>query len=164
MAKNIVATVGRGGVNRTEDVRAIQELLNKVPEDAGGLRVKLIVDGICGSATRDAIHRFQVRQFGATGADGRVDPGGRTLRKLNDYDSPVVTQPPGAQPVLGEFTFVDGNITVTDFRTGTVIPARVGTAVRASSAVSQLEMNGTAQIAFKAGFLMGFSGRAVFSF
>lgn len=94
MARTITASVGRmGGVNRPQDVRTVQELLNKVPAASGGPTPLLAVDGLCGPKTTNAIQRFQVQHFGWSGADGRVDPGGRTLRKLNEYDSPGVPNP-----------------------------------------------------------------------
>jgi hypothetical protein len=95
MAQNITASVGRaGGANFPNDVKVVQQLLNNVPENAGGPHVKLQVDGVCGPMTKDAIQKFQVRQFGWGGADGRVDPNGRTLAKLNEFDSGVPVPPP----------------------------------------------------------------------
>ncbi|MDP2898636.1 MAG: peptidoglycan-binding protein [bacterium] len=89
MAITITASVGRmGGVNRPDDVKKVQKLLNKVPQTEGGPKVPLAVDGICGPKTINAIQTFQLRHFGWKGADGRVDPEGRTLFKLNEYDVP----------------------------------------------------------------------------
>lgn len=94
MARTITASVGRmGGVNRPQDVRSVQELLNRAPTASGGPTPLLAVDGLCGPKTTNAIQRFQQHHFGWSGADGRVDPGGRTLRKLNEYDSPGVPNP-----------------------------------------------------------------------
>lgn len=73
-AHAITASVGAGGVNRPEDVRVIQELLAAAGISAGA------ADGVVGPATIAAIKAFQ-RRF-ATWPDGRVDPGGRTLREL----------------------------------------------------------------------------------
>ena len=89
MARTISASVGRmGGVNRPPDVKTVQELLNQVPVSDGGPRTPLIENGLCGQDTIDAIQKFQLHHFGWRGADGRVDPGGPTLRKLNEYDGP----------------------------------------------------------------------------
>lgn len=52
-------------------------------------QLKLMVDGRCGPKTLDAIRKFQSRQFGVGGADGRADPNGRTLARLNQFDSGV---------------------------------------------------------------------------
>ncbi len=93
MAKRIGASVGRAGVNRAADVIIIQNLLNKVPPPSGGSNVRLLVDGICGAKTNEAIHTFQTRHFGPAMTDGRVDPGGRTLGKLNDFDDDAPSIP-----------------------------------------------------------------------
>jgi len=45
----LTASVGRmGGVNRPDDVKKVQELLNKVPLPEGGPSVPLAVDSLCG--------------------------------------------------------------------------------------------------------------------
>jgi len=94
MAKSITASVGRmGGVNRPNDVRTVQELLNKIPVTSGGPIPLLETDGVCGKKTIDAIQKFQLHHFGWQGADGRVDPGGQTLRKLNELADPQAPPP-----------------------------------------------------------------------
>ena len=93
MAKHIGASVGRGGVNRPADVTIIQNLLNKVAPTSGGPSARLMVDGLCGAKTNEAIRKFQIRHFGPGGADGRVDPAGRTLAKLNDFDDDALDVP-----------------------------------------------------------------------
>jgi len=50
--------------------------------------VPLAVDGICGRKTIRAIQTFQLHHFGWRGADGRVDPYGPTLAKLDEYNVP----------------------------------------------------------------------------
>ena len=88
MVQRISASVGRsGGVNRSPDVKIVQGLLNNVPFTSSGPNPKLRLDGLCGPKTSDAIHKFQLRHFGMSGADGRVDPAGRTLAKLNEFDA-----------------------------------------------------------------------------
>jgi hypothetical protein len=82
----ISAAVGTGAPNRPIDVRIVQYLLNKVRPTEGGPEVRLEMrSGICGPKTIAAIRRFQQQQFGS--ADGRVDPGKRTLKKLNEIDN-----------------------------------------------------------------------------
>ena len=93
MAQRIGASVGRGGVNRPADVKIIQYLLNKVGQQMGGPNTRLMVDGVCNAMTTEAIRKFQVRHLGAAGADGRVEPGGRTLAKLNDFDDDALDFP-----------------------------------------------------------------------
>lgn len=93
MTREISASVGINGINHADDVVTVQKLLNNVPEMNGGPKVKLKIDGICGPKTKSAIQAFQLKHFGWSGADGRVDPGKQTLAKLNEYDqsTPVIT-------------------------------------------------------------------------
>ena len=56
----ISGSVGKNGTNKKADVMIVQELLNKVPPDEGGLNVKLKVDGICGDKTNNAIIGFKM--------------------------------------------------------------------------------------------------------
>ena len=69
------ASVGRGGKNLEEDVKAVQTALNR-RASAG-----LDVDGRCGPATIEAISEFQ-RALGQSRPDGRVDPKRGTARAL----------------------------------------------------------------------------------
>jgi peptidoglycan hydrolase-like protein with peptidoglycan-binding domain len=78
---SISASVGANGRNIPDDVRTIQVLLNSVPKAKGGATPLLDVDGIVGPKTIAAIRAFQQAQLGW--ADGRVDPGGPTLAKLD---------------------------------------------------------------------------------
>src|SRR6478609_1214311 len=73
-------SVGQGGSNRRDDVRVVQGLLNR--QNLSPL-AKLEMDGVCGPATIEAIRHFQTRSLGIQSPDGRVDPGGRTMRQLN---------------------------------------------------------------------------------
>jgi len=80
----IHASVGRGGVNRPEDVRVVQELLNKHTRPSMQL---LQVDGMAGSKTIAAIEAFQRHMLSMIHPDGRVDPNGRTLIALSSNAS-----------------------------------------------------------------------------
>lgn len=102
MAKAISASVGFGGVNRSMDVRTIQELLNGVPPGNGGPVPRLDVDGACGPLTIGAIRTFQTTRFGPP-VDARVDPGQRTLEALNGSSpnrSTGTSSGPGVPPPL----------------------------------------------------------------
>lgn len=93
MAKSIKGPVGRGGRNfPAQEILTIQYLLNCVPAHRGGPQPELVMDGICGPKTIRAIETFQMRNLGF--ADGRVDPGGRTLQALQQFD-PAPHQPVG---------------------------------------------------------------------
>lgn len=80
----ITASVGLKGINLPDDVRKIQEALNKIPPSKGGPTVPLAVTGISDERTWQAIHAFQRHHFGWSGADGKVDPGRQTLAKINE--------------------------------------------------------------------------------
>lgn len=68
--------------NIASDVLAVQRALNRFSPADGGPNPKLVEDGILGPKTAAAIQKFQVRHFGYGGADGVVDPGQQTERKL----------------------------------------------------------------------------------
>jgi peptidoglycan hydrolase-like protein with peptidoglycan-binding domain len=93
MPKRITKSVGKGGVNVANDVIVVQTLLNRVGPDDGGPAATLQVDGRCGPKTNEAIKKFQLRQFVQAFADGRVDPNGRTLARLNDFDTEIEVPP-----------------------------------------------------------------------
>jgi hypothetical protein len=72
-ASTISESVGREGVNRTNDVLVVQKLLN-----AAGAGIK--EDGDCGRATISAIEEYQQNWTGHP--DGRVDASGMTWKHL----------------------------------------------------------------------------------
>lgn len=76
MAINITSSVGKGGTNNKTDVKKVQNALNVVYPS-----LALVTDGICGSKTIRRIERFQ-RRF-LNNPDGRIDPNGRTIKRLN---------------------------------------------------------------------------------
>jgi peptidoglycan hydrolase-like protein with peptidoglycan-binding domain len=97
----IGATVGKGGKNLEEDVRAVQIALNR-RAGAG-----LDVNGRCGKDTLEAIVEFQ-RALGQSKPDGRVDPGRGTARALA-ASGKIGKPPPAPNPIappadLGEMT------------------------------------------------------------
>ena len=97
MAK-ISGSVGTNGKNRSEDVRTVQTLLNRVPATEGGPTPPLEVDGLCWQKTTSAIQRFQKVGCGFKWPDGIVEPERRTWAALESYDP---NQPP-APPVAAE--------------------------------------------------------------
>ena len=101
MPKTITGSVGRGGKNfPPSDVMTVQYLLNCVPAPQGGPAKELAVDGAAGPKTIAAIEGFQ-RKLGGF-ADGRVDPGGATLRALQARD-PNPNQSLAADAAKGGF-------------------------------------------------------------
>ena len=71
----ISESVGKEGKNVSTDVKIVQTLLKK-----HGYNVN--VDGDCGPKTIAAIESFQLEKAGFSKADGKVDPGGKTWKKL----------------------------------------------------------------------------------
>ena len=55
MGKFISASVGRSALNGYDDVRLIQYLLNCVTTNRGGPMRELVVDGVCGPLTMQAM-------------------------------------------------------------------------------------------------------------
>ena len=93
MARKISRSVGEGNVtNSPGDVMIVQDLLNLVPRDSGGPFPLLKVDGLCFGKTNDAIKKFQRVAAGFQSPDGRVDPGGKTMLKLNEFEKGGSTQ------------------------------------------------------------------------
>ena len=98
--QRITSSVGRGGVNSRSDTKIVQQLLNDALKSTPGFR-PLAVDGIAGPKTNAAIEMFQRKNLGW--ADGRVDPGGKTLAALNKNMSPVPSSPtPQAGSIGGD--------------------------------------------------------------
>ena len=77
--KTIVASVGRGGLNRTEDVLLVQALLNRHIQAP---QRPLVVDGVMSSRTIAAIEAFQRRVLNIHRPDGRIQPGDATMVAL----------------------------------------------------------------------------------
>jgi len=75
----ISGSVGAGGKNAQGDGVIIQVLLNL---NRPAPLPQIAVDGAVGAGTNEAIKEFQKRVLGMAAPDGRVDPGGGTLRAL----------------------------------------------------------------------------------
>lgn len=83
-AIRISYSVGENGKNHRNDVFAIQKALNLIIKS--NLLTPLIPlkeDGIAGLKTKAAIRRFQQVLLRFPMPDGRIDPAGKTLEKLN---------------------------------------------------------------------------------
>lgn len=86
----IAGSVGSGGRNDYMDVITIQFLLNTARARMGQGPIGL--DGKTGNETIGAISDFQRKSFGS--ADGRVDVGGRSFRRLVAvFDEPSLVNP-----------------------------------------------------------------------
>ena len=75
----ISGSVGAGGANKSADVKIVQQLLNMAGALTGGVR--LAVDGMAGPLTNGAIRTCQKNS--KLTVDGRIDPHGPTLARLN---------------------------------------------------------------------------------
>ncbi len=87
----ITRSVGRGGVNRFDDVKTIQILLT-----LNGYRAStppaLVENGKCGASTVAAIEVFQREVQSSVRPDGKVDPNGGTLAALRVGLLPGLTE------------------------------------------------------------------------
>jgi peptidoglycan hydrolase-like protein with peptidoglycan-binding domain len=91
MIYDVGASVGAGGYNDMEDTMLVQYFMHWYAmwlmdhrDTAPGLFVR--VDGLVGPKTREAIRTYQ--RLNGFPADGRVDPGARTIIYLNaDFDT-----------------------------------------------------------------------------
>jgi hypothetical protein len=91
---SIRRSVGANGANDPQDSKTIQDALNRVSVSQGGADPKLAVDGLPWGNTVAAIRKFQTNQ--ALVADGRVDPNGPTINRLNVLlaTGPVISSAP----------------------------------------------------------------------
>jgi len=69
--------------NDPSDVIKVQQILNQLQITVSRIRA----NGLCEKSTVDAIREFQ-KWFGGT-IDGRVDPGGKTIQRLNELSEPM---------------------------------------------------------------------------
>ena len=77
--RTMLASVGRGGLNRSEDVRLVQELLNRHIRPS---QPALVVNGVVDSRMLAALEAFQRHVVQMHRPDGRVDPGSHTFAAL----------------------------------------------------------------------------------
>jgi len=106
----VFRSVGANAVNRPEDVRIVQSLLNQASQIIGVPRGPLDNDGLVGPRTVAAIREFQADQFGFS--DGRIDPDKRTINRLNVLTGPTPDtlfpfQPLGAEGTAPTVSPVD---------------------------------------------------------
>jgi hypothetical protein len=97
----ITASVGKNGQNKVQDTFPMQIMLNKfiIPGCLKPTQM-LAVDGIIGKKTIAAIRDFQRRICGFSNPDGRIDPGGETLKALN---GPLIWAKPSAADTTREW-------------------------------------------------------------
>jgi hypothetical protein len=103
--ESINASVGAKAVNAKADQEKIQRLLNQVAASSGGPLKPLdaaIQERVCSSTLQEAIFRFQKHGNNVEPRfrDGRIDPGGQSLRKLNALAHEPLVGPQGLDPSL----------------------------------------------------------------
>lgn len=84
--KTLNSAVGRQGLNARADQETVQSLLNRVAVADGGPAPPLtaaVRDRAISAPLQAAIERFQQHNVDQRFRDGRIDPGGQTLRMLN---------------------------------------------------------------------------------
>jgi D-alanyl-D-alanine carboxypeptidase len=78
------SSVGNLGKNQKSDVLLVQKLLNSHPFSGSHRSIfPLNVDGACGKKTIAAIEQFQSEVVGMARPDGRIDPGGKSIKVLD---------------------------------------------------------------------------------
>lgn len=91
MAKTTISdSVGKDGVNRSQDVSTVQKLINQNIKSIAPMP-PLKPDGKSGPKTISAIEAFQRKVVRMRMPDGRVDPRGKTISKLAGANKPVST-------------------------------------------------------------------------
>ncbi len=113
VASKIQSSVGLKGANLADDVMLVQERLNAARDIEpvfGELVKELIADGKCGRMTLTAIVNYQAKVVLLAKPDGRIDPGGRTWKKLNEChrtveDIPVMEAPRSSVDWWSDFFF-----------------------------------------------------------
>ncbi|MCW5964288.1 MAG: hypothetical protein KIT83_09630 [Bryobacterales bacterium] len=111
---SITGSVGQGGKNRSDDVRTVQHLL-LLNRDKLTPLMPPVVSGVCDAQTLLLIREFQKRVVRLASPDSRVDPGGRTLRTLNEASATGgngngggSSTPLGGEPLLEGLTLPSG--------------------------------------------------------
>jgi len=99
-AMKLIQSVGIGGANKPDDVKAVQTALNSLLSLIPPTK-KLVVDKRLGSRPENsktvaAIKLFQSKVVNMVRPDGKIDPNGRTHRKINEKlaNAAVVTVVP----------------------------------------------------------------------
>lgn len=94
---SITGSVGKGGNNKSADVKAVQTRLNELMP-AG--RTPLGTDGQNGSKTEAMIADFQKSVLKFQYPDSRVDPNNKTITALNDENAKLVWAEAGKKKAI----------------------------------------------------------------
>jgi len=106
MAISLTTSVGRNAVNEKSDVKKIQKLLNECRHLLIPFVDKVDESGDADSTLIERIELFQRRVVVGVDVDGRIDPAGRTLAKLNENArgiAPKIPLFPFTRPATHDF-------------------------------------------------------------
>jgi len=103
MTTGITKSVGKDGVNLPVDVGFVRQLLAAFVKKSGK---PPLVTGPMDQPTIDAITQFQVQEMHLAMPDGRVDPGGKTIKALLEDAAKSATPTPPTSP--GSVTYSSG--------------------------------------------------------
>lgn len=137
MATALTGSVGQGGVNKPADVKAVRALLQRHAAVWLAPDPPPAADGPCDDALVAAIKRFQGSAAALLKPDGKVDPGGFSLARL---DMAAIPKP--THPVLagGAGAHAVGSPTDADYQAAAT---QLGCEVACIKAVSQVEVGVT---------------------
>jgi len=141
-AMKLIQSVGIGGANKPDDIKAVQTALNSLLSLITPTR-KLTVDGRLGSRPENsktvaAIKLFQSKVVNMVRPDGKIDPNGRTHRKINEKLITLVVKNNFKLPVAS--TDVK-KLSESDYQD---IAKELGCKVAAIKAVADVESSGDA--------------------
>ncbi|PUA27744.1 MAG: hypothetical protein B0W54_14495 [Cellvibrio sp. 79] len=109
MEIKIAASVGENAKNRNSDVRIIQKALNNIMQyNILAPLAPLAEDGVAGRKTKLAIRQFQRVAVGMAAPDGRIDPSGKTIAKLNAVIKTATKLPNIKSPVSNAWSPIHG--------------------------------------------------------
>ncbi len=95
-------SVGNKGINRSDDVKTVQQIIN-LRDDLRKELPKLVVDGKFGSKTQAGID--QIQSSFMQKPDGRIDPYGRTIKKM----WPIAYGKPTGLAIRGTDSYGEGH-------------------------------------------------------
>ncbi|GAB1621698.1 hypothetical protein AAOGI_17480 [Agarivorans albus] len=136
----ITQSVGLGGVNKPNDIKAVQAALNQLLGLIPSTN-KLVEDGKLGSKPENsktvaAIKAFQKKVVGMVRPDGKIDANGRSHRKFNEKLTANVVESYKLPPIGNGDPLLES-----DFE---AVAKQLGCEVAAIKAVAEVESSGDA--------------------
>lgn len=117
----LYASVGIAANNNKNDVIYVQSLLNKYQDAIADSNVMpLNPDGVCGKKTIAAIIGFQAKVVGFARPDGKVEPGGKSIKTLEKRTGNYSQTPLGAN--VGVKVVSSAGASPAQQKTATIVP------------------------------------------